>query len=136
MKFRSRSRRLNEARIEANMPRGLEKIITSRGGNIRYFSVTREISKTGKEYRNVDISIDFGNGSARVKSDYNDEKDPDNLNCKLDIMGWGRVGTFNDVSKIAQITEEVRKMLDIVYNAASVLRELQAFDFDDLATER
>lgn len=131
MKFRSYNRRLNEARIEANLPKSLERVLKEVHAEIRNFEVVKYVTKDGSADFIVDIDLNFGNG-VQIRSDFEPRDEGENIRAELSVSKWGSLGSWDDDERVRALANEVIYIANTVKDAATVLENLQAFTVEDL----
>ena len=131
MKFRNYNRRLNEARIEANLPKSLERVLKETHAEIRNFEVVKYVNKNGSADFIVDIDLNFGNG-VQIRSDFEPKNEGEGIRAKLSISKWGSLGSWDDDERVRVLANEVIYIANTAKDAATVLENLQAFTVEDL----
>lgn len=124
-------KRLNEAKIEANIPRYLERFISNYHADIREFSVVKYIDKKGNEDRLVNIRLRFGD-NVSINVNQEPTSDDEYINAELTINSWGSIGYFEDYKNVDSVIEGVVKTLNAVSDANKLLKELRDCSFEDL----
>lgn len=133
MKFKSYNRRLNESRVNANIPREIEREISS-NATVKKFDIVKYVDGNDEE-REVSIEIDFGS-NVEIKSQYDPRYDKEDLKLFIEIPKHSIGGFFENPEEVYEITYKTQNILDAVKYANKILDKLSMYSFSDIVTIR